>query len=112
MQLPYALDFAASRRDLPQAFVTPVQSAADELQGIIRCLGGSLLMEEDVALLEHPAVPPASDPSWSRMGSVANLLHGPVASPLCRPDQASSMHALVDVKAPRAALPANACRSE
>ena len=52
-------------------------------------------------LLEHPAVPAASDLSWTRTGAEAGLLHGPVPSALCRPEQASTVHARVDVNVPQ-----------
>ena len=59
------------------------------LQDVIRCLGGSLIIGEDVAALEgHPAVPAASDLAWARTGSETGLLHGPVPSALCRAEQA------------------------
>ena len=60
------------------------------MQSIVRCLDGALLIEEDIAAVEHPDVPSGRDPAWGRYTDPeAGLLHGPNPSALCRPAEAS-----------------------
>ena len=60
------------------------------LQGIIRCLGPNLLIEDEISSVEHPAIPSVHDPAWGHTDAEAGLLYGPSPSALCLPDEVRS----------------------